>query len=296
MKAAADPDFEAGLRDFDHLLFKHIGAALSNAARSFVMALTHARLTSSPRQGPTRRYFQHINRYSSAFALASDTAMLVLGGDLKRRETLSARLGDVFSYIYLASAVLKHHQDQGLPEDDLPLVEWSCRNLLYHAQEQLHMLLRNFPNRIVAGLLRMCIFPRGRAYFPPSDKLGHQIVTLVTRPTEARERLCSGIYKKKNSGNPLGMLQAALETAEDNAPLSRKLRDALRNDVISGQTDIDTIHAAREAGVLTPEEAELLIEQDKQIMELINVDDFAAEDIANVPAPRPATDTAADEA
>ncbi|MDP6435762.1 MAG: acyl-CoA dehydrogenase [Gammaproteobacteria bacterium] len=284
MEAAANPDFEAGLRDFDHLLFRHVGAALSNAARSFVMALTHARYTSSPRQGPTKRYFQHVNRYSSAFALASDTAMLVLGGDLKRRETLSARLGDVFSYIYLASIVLKHHEDQGLPENDLPLVEWSCRTLLYLAQEQLHLLLRNFPNRIVASLLRLCIFPRGRTYFPPSDELGQQIVTLVTRPTEARERLCSGIYKKRDSGNPLGLLQAALETTEDNAPLSRKLRDALRNDVISGRTEIETIHAAREAGVLTPEEAELLIEQDRQIMELINVDDFAAEDIGKARA------------
>ncbi|HJP05217.1 MAG: acyl-CoA dehydrogenase [Gammaproteobacteria bacterium] len=291
MEAAANPDFEAGLRDFDHLLFRHIGAALSNAARSFVMALTHARFTSSPRQGLTRRYFQHINRYSSAFALASDTAMLVLGGDLKRREMLSARLGDVFSYIYLASVVLKHHEDQGLPEDDLPLVEWSCRNLLYHAQEQLHLLLRNFPNKIVASLLRMCIFPRGRTYFPPSDELGQQIVALVTRPTEARERLCSGIYKKKESGNPLGLLQAALETAEDNAPLSRKLRDALRNEVISGRTEIDAIHAAREAGVLTPGEAELLIEQDRQIMDLINVDDFAPGDIGKVQSSPRATPT-----
>lgn len=298
MKAAANADFETGLRDFDHILFRHIGAALSNAARSFVMALTHARFTSSPRQGPTRRYFQHVNRYSSAFALASDTAMLVLGGDLKRRETLSARLGDVFSYIYLASVVLKHHEDQDLPEDDIPLVEWCCRTLLYHAQEQLHQFLRNFPNRIVAGMLRVCIFPRGRTYFPPSDELGRQIVMLVTRPTESRERLCAGIYKKRDTGNPLAQLQAALETIEDNAPLSRKLRDALRNDVISGRTEIDTIHAAREAGVLTPEEAELLIEQDQQIMDLINVDDFAAEDVGEpqVSSPVAPPDTEAKEA
>ena len=81
-------------------------------------------------------------------------AMLTLGGYLKQKEHLSARLGDVLSALYLASMVLKHYQNQGRPEADLPLVEWSCRTLLYRAQEQLHGFLRNFPNRWVAALMR----------------------------------------------------------------------------------------------------------------------------------------------
>jgi acyl-CoA dehydrogenase len=284
MEAASNPDYEQGLRDFDSLLFQHIGVTLSNAARSFVMALTHARYTDVPRSGPTRRYFQHINRYSAAFALASDASMLVMGGDLKRKETLSARLGDVFSYIYLASTVLKHFEDQGNPADDLPLVEWSCRNLLYLAQEQLHGLLRNFPNRFVASLLRLSIFPRGRTYFAPSDKLGREVVELLTSPTEARERLSSGIYKKQEPGNPVGLLQHALETVSDNAPLNRKLSEAVRNKIISGRDDVEAIKAGQRAGVLTKDEAERLLEQDRQIMELIHVDDFAPEEIGRQPS------------
>jgi len=292
MEAASNPDYEQGLHDFDNLLFQHIGTTLSNAARSFVMALTHARYTDVPRSGPTRRYFQHINRYSAAFALASDASMLVMGGDLKRKETLSARLGDVFSYVYLASTVLKHHEDQGSPTDDLPLVEWSCRSLLYLAQEQLHGLLRNFPNRIVASLLRLCIFPRGRTYFAPSDRLGRDVVELLTSPTDARERLSAGIYKKQEAGNPLGLLQHALETVEDNAPLNRKLREAVRNKIISGRDDPAAIEAGRKAGVLTESEAERLLEQDRQIMDLINVDDFAPEEIGRqLPVAAPANRT-----
>ncbi len=153
MDAAKDPDREQGLVAFDRLLFKHVGYALSNAARSFVQALTLARFTDVPVDGATRRYYQHINRYSASFALITDAAMLTLGGALKRRELISARLGDVLSYLYLASMVLKHYQDQGSPAEDLPLVEWACRNLLYKTQEQLHGLMRNFPNRWVAALL-----------------------------------------------------------------------------------------------------------------------------------------------
>ena len=279
MEAARNENYEQGLRDFDNLLFRHIGTTISNAARAFVMAMTHARFTDVPTYGKTRRFYQHINRYSSAFALASDTAMLVMGGDLKRREKLSARLGDVFSNIYLASAVLKHFQDQGTPQEDLPLVEWSCRTLLYQAQEQLHGLLRNFPNRFVAGILRFFIFPRGRTYFSPADTLGRDIVRLLTSPTQTRERLCAGIFKTNLENNPLGLLQAALETVDANSGLTRKVRDALRNDVISANDDLEAINAAAAAGVLTDTEAQRLRDQDAQVMELIHVDDFDPNEI-----------------
>jgi acyl-CoA dehydrogenase len=285
MEAARNPDYEAGLREFDTLLFKHIGATISNAARAFVMALTHARYTEPPVDGPVARYYQHINRYSAAFALAADTAMLTIGGDLKRKEKLSGRLGDVFSFIYLASMVLKHHRDNGSPEDELPLVEWSCRTLLYQAQEQLHGLLRNFPNRWVAGALRLMIFPRGRTYFAPADELGAAVVKLLTSPTDVRERLSANIYKTQHPDNLIGELQAVLEMVEENTPLSRKLADAARSDIISGNSEKELIEAALAADVLDAAEAEKLLEQDDRVMAIIHVDDFDPADIGLAPAP-----------
>ena len=280
MEAATDPDYERSLQEFDHQLFGHIGYAISNAARSFFLALTHARLSTVPHSGALSRYYQHINRYSAAFALASDVSMLTLGGELKRRESLSSRLGDVFSAMYLASMVLKHFDNQGCPEDDLPLVEWACRHLLYEAQEKLHVFLRNFPYRLVAGLLRLLIFPRGRMYFPPSDALGQQIVDLVTHPTEARERLCAGIYLTNEPGNPIGQLQAALEATEAASPLEDKLREAARSGVITASDPLGKIAQAVEAGVLTAEEAAGLVALDEQVMTLIAVDDFASTELA----------------
>ena len=163
-----------------------MGFTLSNAMRSLVMALTFARLRGVPDHGPTRRYYQHIERFSASFAFAVDVAMLTLGGYLKKKESLSARLGDVLSAMYLASMVLKHYDNEGQPEADLPIVEWACRNLLYFAQEQLHGFLRNFPNRFLAGLMRLLIFPRGLTYFAPSDRLSRQVADLVTAPTPTR--------------------------------------------------------------------------------------------------------------
>src|SRR5690606_26112591 len=214
MEAARDKDKARGLQEFDAALFGHIGFTLSNAVRSLVMALTLARFSRVPETGPTQRYFQHINRFSASFAFATDVAMLTLGGYLKKKESLSARLGDVLSSMYLASMVLKHYDNQGQPEEDLSFVEWACRSLLYKAQEQLHSFLRNFPNRFIAGVMRFFIFPRGQTYHAPGDPLTHSVAHAVLRPSTARDRLTDGVYRTVEPTNALGLLHEVLVLAD----------------------------------------------------------------------------------
>ena len=159
MHAAGDEDTDRGLVDFDKALFGHIGYAISNLARSFFLALTHAKFSRVPLNTPTRRYYQNINRYSAAFALASDFAMLTLGGALKKRELLSARLGDVLSSMYLASTVLKHFENQGRRATDLPLVEWSVRTPDVPGTGITACLLAKFPESLGRGVLAHIHFP-----------------------------------------------------------------------------------------------------------------------------------------
>ena len=279
LHAAADEDSDRGLIEFDDALFGHIGYAISNLARSFFLALTHAKFSRVPLNTPTRRFYQNINRYSAAFALASDFAMLTLGGGLKKRELLSARLGDVLSSMYLASAVLKHFENQGRRATDLPLVEWSVRTLMYQAQESLHAFLRNFPNRWVAVFLRMFLFPRGRTYSAPSDDIGEKIVDLITTPGEARERLSEQAYTTLEPGNPLGLLQEALELAEKHAPLERRLRQAHKEGLIRSDYLGDQIAEAERAEVVNAAEARELQSYHDKVARLIAVDDFAPEEL-----------------
>ena len=280
MNAARNPDREAGVADFDRALMGHIGFAISNAARSLVMAFTLARFTKVPRVGPTARYFQHVNRYSASFALATDIAMLALGGYLKKKETLSARLGDVLSAMYLASMVLKHHENQGREAADLPLVEWACRSLLYQAQEQLHLFLRNFPNRPLAAFMRLLIFPRGLTYFPPSDRLGRDIVDLIMNPTAARERLTRYIYKTQQANNPLGLLQEALILSTMAEPLEKRIRvEGVKTGRVTALDLTGQIAQALDLGILTEAEAAVLRDYDAKVSHLINVDDFAPHEL-----------------
>jgi acyl-CoA dehydrogenase len=248
------------------------------------MAVTLARFTEVPADGPIRRYYQHITRYSASFALITDAAMLTLGGELKRRELLSARLGDILSYLYLASMVLKHYKDEGEPADDLPLVEWSCRTLLYKTQEQFHGLLRNFPNPWLAAVLRALIFPRGRTYSAPSDELGQKIVELIINPTATRERLAANAYTTLEPTNPLGLLQEALVLAEQIKPLERRIFDARRAGDIKADDTPGQIDEAEAKGVLTKIEADAVRTFDRRVLDLTGVDDFAPRDLPRNPS------------
>lgn len=279
LQAAQDADKERGLVEFDDALFSHIGYAISNAARAFFLALTHARFSNVPLNTPTRRYYQNINRYSAAFALAADFAMLTLGGKLKIKELLSARLGDVLSCMYLASTTLKHFENQGRRAADLPLVEWSVRTLMYHAQEQLHSFLRNFPNRPVAFLLRQIIFPRGRTYFAPSDELGLKLVDLITQTGESRDRLSAQAFTTLLPNNPLGLLQEALQLSEEMAPLEKKLKQARKEGLIQSEYLGHQIDEAANAEIISDVEAAAMRDYLQKVEHLLSVDDFSPDEL-----------------
>ncbi len=287
MNAARNKDKEQGVKEFDTAVFSHIGFAISNAVRSLIMALTLARFSRAPESGATKRYFQHVNRFSASFAFATDVAMLSLGGYLKKKETLSARLGDVLSCMYLASMVLKHYDNQGRPEADLPLVEWACRNLLYKAQEQLHAFLRNYPNRALALFMRFFIFPRGLTYSAPSDRLGAAVVEPLMHASDSRSRLGQGIYRTVEPTNPLGLLQEALVLADAAEPLEKRIRvEGVKTGRITALDLPNQIQQALAIGLLTDTEAAMLRDYDRKVMALINVDDFESRELAaSAPVP-----------
>ena len=175
MAAAQSNDVAA----FDKALFGHLGHVGSNKVRSFWLGLTNGRTSATPTKDSTRRYYQHLNRLSANPALLSDVSMGVLGGSLKRRERISARLGDILSQMYLASATLKRFEDEGRQKEDLPLVHWGVQDALNQAEQALDDLLRNFPNGFIAGLMRFVVFPFGRAHQAPSDRLGSPVGATV---------------------------------------------------------------------------------------------------------------------
>jgi acyl-CoA dehydrogenase len=189
--------------------------------------------------------------------------------------------------MYLASAVLKHFENQGRRAADIPLVEWSVRTLMYHAQEQLHGFLRNFPNRPVAFLLRCILFPRGRTYSAPSDELGKKIVSLITETGEARERLSEQAYKALAPNNPLGLLQEALALSEQLLPMEKKLKQARKEGLIRSEYLGHQIEEAAKAEIISSKEAAEMRDYHQKVLHLLSVDDFSPDEIGRKPGSNP---------
>lgn len=272
------------LSTFDSLLFKHIGHVGSNLIRSFWLGLTNGLTSSTPTQDETRRYYQYLNRLSANLALLSDISMAVLGSSLKRRELISARLGDILSQLYLGSAVLKRYQDEGRNEADLPLVHWGVQDTLYQAEQAMDDLLSNFPQRWVAGALRATVFPLGRRYKAPSDKLDSQLAKIMQTPSATRSRIGRGQYLAATENNPVGLLESALLDIVAAEPIHRRLCEKLGHNLPFTQLDI-LAQQQHAAGLLTEEEAAILTQAETSRLRSINVEDFSPQALAVQPIP-----------
>ncbi|WP_074780145.1 acyl-CoA dehydrogenase [Halopseudomonas bauzanensis] len=279
MQATQDPDQDRAIARFDRLLFEHIGHALGNAAGSLLLGLTCGALVKTPGNDDTRAYYRQLSRLSAAFATLTDTSMLMLGGELKRRERLSARLGDVLSFIYLASATLKHYHDQGEPEEDLPLLRWGVEDLLAKIEQAMHEILLNFPDRCMGIALRVLIFPLGRRLKPPSDRTGGEVARRLMTPGASRDRLLAGCYRSSDPDDATGLLNDTLDKVILADPIEHRLSKAIRSGELEHESAADDLAVAAESGVLSPDEAQKLRDARLARRAVIEVDDFSQEEM-----------------
>jgi acyl-CoA dehydrogenase len=274
MEAATHPDIKKGVADFDRLLGRHTSFVLRNALHAFLFGITGGRLAKAP-ASPMRRYYRAARRFSTALALTTDCILLTLGGALKRRERISARLADVLTQLYLVSALLKHFEDRGRPRDERPLMQWACESCLHAIEGSFRELYDNLPSRPAAWLLRLMIFPFGRCHRGPKDRLVSRVAEIIMEPSELRDRLSEGLFIPEGTSDPLGRLEDALKKAVAAEPVERKLRDAVREGKLEKQPDGLLLEAAIHRGILTEEEADLVRRADSARREVIRVDDFA---------------------
>lgn len=281
MALAGREDHDRALKEFDGLLMQHIGFAVSNAASTLVLNLGFGHFEKAPGNRLSQGYFRALNRQAAAFALLADLSMMLLGGELKRRERLSARLGDVLSHMYLASAALKRYHDLDSPDHLEPLFAWAMEESLGESERALDELLSNFPNKVLGCLLRVIVFPFGRRHTGPSDALDAEVAAVIGRakgdPT--LEELLAGCYRPQSAEDPVGALQHAYDLLGASHPLQKKLHSALKSGQVKPAAGEHAIDAALQAGVLQPAEAQTLRDAEAARRKVIDVDDFSKEEL-----------------
>ncbi|ENO8415595.1 acyl-CoA dehydrogenase FadE [Vibrio mimicus] len=278
MEAAYSLNSDA-VEKFDMALAGHVGFVLSNLVRSLWLGLTDGYGSQAPTRDATKRYYQQLNRYSANLALLADISMAVLGGSLKRKERLSARLGDILSQLYLSSATLKRFENDGRPVEDLPLVHWGLQDSLRQTEIAIDEFLANFPNRFIGRALRLIIMPFGRVRKAPSDKLDSKLAEILQTPSATRSRIGRNQYLTPSDHNPAGKVEQALTVILQAEPLFDKVCKALnQRRPFTGLDEVAKL--GLEAKVLTIQDAALLSEAEAHRLYTINVDDFAPQELA----------------
>ena len=267
---------------FDQALRGHVGFTVTNAARAIVMGLSGSHFVRIPIDvaPETRRYYQQLTRFSAAFAFIADISMGTMGGALKRKEKLSARLGDILSLMYLATATLKRYEAEGRQAADAPLMHWAIWDCMFRIQLAFEGVIANFPNRLFAfALRRLVVFPLGRPYVVPSDKLGHEVAALLIAPSATRDRLTAEVHVPQDIEQPVGALEAALLATIAAEPIEDALKQALRAGTfkpgLMTDGDVEEVwRRAREAGVISEDDYRIVERRNLLRNKVIRVDDF----------------------
>jgi acyl-CoA dehydrogenase len=276
-RMSADPaQRDKALVEFDKAFFSHLGFTVSNAARTFVLGITGSHWVGTPAHvaPETRRYYQQLTRFSAAFAYIADISMVVIGGDLKRKEKISARLGDILSYMYLCSATLKRFEAEGRQKEDAPIMHWAMWDAMFKAQNALEGAISNFPQAWSRWWLKRVIFPLGRPYVVPSDKLGGQVAELLIAPSATRDRLTAGVYIPDDEEDPVGVLEPALVATIQAEEIEARIRSAQRAGKLTAATPQDLVAEAARMGIISAADSALLKRRDELRNKVIRVDDF----------------------
>lgn len=274
MAAAAMDDEEEALDLFDELLLSHIIYAYKNGFRAFGHALTGSRFANTPVSGETRQYYQHMERLSSGLAIATDFAMLVMGGELKRREMMSARLGDALSHLYLASSTLKMFEDNGRQFEDLPAVHYVMQTRLKQAADALQEVARNFPNPLLRFKLKLVLFPLGNHFNGPDDECIRNLVPPMMKSGPGRSRLTFLCPDFNDDSSGIAEVEKAFIAMQATRGLKSRVDNALRKGKITIGLGECKYLAAKDAGLIDDSEYQELMDADRLRKQAIAVDEF----------------------
>ena len=210
----------------------------------------------------------------TGFAFLADMCMFMLGGSLKRKELISARLGDILSQMYLISAALKRYRDAGSPADDLPLLDWGVHDAFYRIQEAFFQVFSNLQNEPAAKLIRVIVFPLGRLFRVPDDDIGRDVARTLSTPGPARNRLTLGVYVPSAVDEAVRVLEDALKAVIAAEPAEAKIQSAVRAGAIGGRLPDEQLEAALRAGVIDAAEHAAIERAVELRRKAIMVDDF----------------------
>jgi len=278
IEAANQDSSNAKPQAFDHLLFSYVGYVIRNVSRALVYKCSFGLAAKAPHSHLSRLY-QKLSTLSACYSVASDMALISLGGNLKRKERLSARLGDIMSYLYMASAVLKIYFDLHEPKEEKAVTTWAVKYCLYEAGQALDELIRNFPNPMVKWSMRVLLQPFGNPFKLPSDRDEQLIAKQMLTDSSLRQRLSQMVYIKPEPTDAVGKMELAFKALLTAQPALDKLKIWVHEGKLKRTNSrAEQANYAYEQGWLDEIELQSVMHCETLRHEIIQVDAFSSDD------------------
>ncbi|NBX84401.1 MAG: acyl-CoA dehydrogenase [Gammaproteobacteria bacterium] len=246
---------------FHQAFVGHAQYFITNFCKAWVSSWTGGLLSTVDKN--KAMYQPHVLiRLSYAFAWIADFALITLGGDLKRKERLSARLADAFSYLYMALAVFGDLERES-SKDELTetQAQWALQFSYAKAQSALIGFIREYPIRPLAWIMKMIVAPFGQTYQYPKDRLETKLAFAMTKNYEYRQRIKDMIFLSQNPQEPIDRIEQALqqfyqlETVYSKVPDIRKYKFHEVEKWLDSQVKAKIITAADKKAILAAEAA-----------------------------------------
>jgi acyl-CoA dehydrogenase len=208
---------------FQQVFWEHVQYSIRAFCKAFVSNWTGGRLVKAP-SSPFKK--QNFLRLCYAFSWLADFALVTLGGQLKRKERLSARLADAFSYLYMALGVYADLEKK-TSLDHLATLQanWALKYCFANAQKAMIDFTREYPSRVIGVFLKLVIAPFGQTFQMPKDSLDKALALEMSKDSDYRDYLRDKIYLSGQANQPIDRMELALQQYLDLRPVYEKLVD-----------------------------------------------------------------------
>jgi len=278
-RALSESNGGKSLYEFDDVIWKHAADFLGNTSKTLFSGLTKSSFGSTPGSESTKKWLLRLGHYSSALAIVSDVSLALLGGKLKFNEFLSGRLGDILSHLYLSSHLLRQYEERGCPEEEKVLLDYTLTDSVYKIEAAFKGVLLNFPSSKISWVLARIIFPYGYQAKPPSDNLVKKVANLLLQPSTLRAWMGEDLYLTPGPHHPAGRIISYLESVIAASALENKIRDCSKELRLGHLTKDQQVRELFARGRLLTEEVRQFEDLQAMILDTINVDDFAPDEL-----------------
>ena len=271
---------------FDKAFFGHIAHFLRNIVKALFLSISRGYIHKSSTNGIIGKYEKKLAWASASFAVLADIAIIKFGGNLKRKEKLNGRFGDILSMMYMAVCALKKFDVEGRKPEDEVLIDYIMKDLFTKMQNAFDGLWQNlFTGWLNLLAIPIAFYSKINAFVcQSSDDSENLLVKRALKSGEFRNNLTSGIYLPKDQDQALAKLENALLLFEKSEVVLTRIRKAVKENLLpkeSKENINELLDIAVSKNIISKDDASIVKQSKAATYDAVQVDEYSLEDYKN---------------